>query len=123
MIQLLKWKWHIGAPLSGALLTLAFAPHDLHYFALLALIFFYSCCTARKVGRALRLGYLFGLGFFGSGIWWVFISIHDFGGADAFSSCVLTVLLIAFLAIFPAFTAGAVAKAACIGGMPSSIWR
>ena len=112
MNRLRKWKWHAGAPVSGAFMALAFAPHDFSYFAPLSLTFFYACCTLQAAGRAVLLGYLFGLGLFGCGNWWVYISIHDFGGADAVSSSLLTAILVAFLAIFPALTAGVVAKGA-----------
>jgi apolipoprotein N-acyltransferase len=52
--------------------------------------------------RAALRGYLFGLGAFGSGVSWVYISMHDFGGAGVFGSSMLTALFAAFWALFPA---------------------
>lgn len=110
MTRLLRWKWEILAPLFGILLTLAFAPYDYGYLALMALAYFYCFCIAQPVWRAAFTAYLFGLGLFGSGIWWVYISIHDFGGADPFSSSLLVLLLVGIWALFPALTAGLFAK-------------
>lgn len=110
MIRLLRWKWEILAPLFGILLTLAFAPYDYGYLAALALVFFYCFCMAQSIWRAVITGYLFGLGLFGSGIWWVYISIHNFGGADPVSSSLLVLLLVGIWALFPALTAGLFVK-------------
>lgn len=94
----------------GALLTSAFAPYDYTYAALPALMFLYKSWSLPSPHRAGLIGYLFGLGLFGSGIWWVYISIHDFGGADAFSAVALTLLLVAVWALFPALTGVVTAK-------------
>lgn len=110
MNQLLHWKWEFLAPLFGATLTLAFAPYDFGYLGLITLIFFYLCCSVNSVRQATICGYLFGLGLFGSGIWWVYISIHDFGGGDPISSVLLTLLLVALWSLFPALTAFLAAK-------------
>ncbi|MDD2761160.1 MAG: apolipoprotein N-acyltransferase, partial [Methylomonas sp.] len=82
------------APLFGALLTFAFAPYDHAYLALVAPALIYASSTMLSTRRAVGVGYLFGLGLFGSGIWWVYISIHDFGGADPLSAGLLVMLLV-----------------------------
>lgn len=105
MNRFLEWKWEILAPLFGVMLTLAFAPYDFAYLALIALAFFYRFCNELSAVRAAVTGYLFGLGLFGSGIWWVYVSMHDFGGANPLSAGFLTVLLIGLWAGFPALTA------------------
>lgn len=105
MTRLLQWKWEILAPLFGVILTLAFAPYDFGYFALVSLVFFYSFCLKSSPARAALRGYLFGLGLFGFGIWWVYVSIHDFGGGDPISSGLLTLLLVTLWSVFPALTA------------------
>ncbi len=88
----------------GLLLTLAFAPNDFAYAALPALMFLYKAWSVQTPMRAALSAYLFGLGLFGSGIWWAYISIHDFGHADAFSAGALTLLLVGVWALFPALT-------------------
>ncbi|MCQ8127200.1 apolipoprotein N-acyltransferase [Methylomonas rivi] len=117
MTRLFQWKWPLLAPVFGALLTLAFAPYGYSYMALISMAFFYRFCVVQPAGRAALCGYLFGLGLFGFGIWWVYISIHDFGGADPISSGLLAVLLVAIWALFPALTAYLSAKLLAMAGV------
>ena len=105
MTRPLNWHWALAAPFMGMLLTLAFAPYDHAYSALAALMFLYLLCSAQSLRKAALTGYLFGLGLFGSGIWWVYISVHDFGEADTLSAVLLTLLLVAVWSLFPALTA------------------
>ena len=92
------------ALLSGALSVLAFAPFEI--WPLLPLcygIFFagvYRCTSPRQV---FLFGYLFGLGYFGAGIYWIYYSLHLFGGAIAALAVAGTFAFVAFLALFPAF--------------------
>ena len=110
MNRFLQWKWALLAPFFGALLSFGFAPSALAYLPLLSLGFFYGFCLQPSLKAAVVTGYGFGVGLFTAGIWWAYISIHDFGGADAFSAGLLTALLIAFWSLFPALTAGLMAK-------------
>ena len=52
--------------------------------------------------RAADLGLVFGLGFFGAGVSWVYVSLHDFGMMPAPLAALATALFCAFLALFPA---------------------
>ncbi|MGY6277802.1 apolipoprotein N-acyltransferase [Methylomonas sp. MgM2] len=112
MIRILEWKRPMLAPVFGAVLALAFAPYDYSYLAIIALMFFYRLCHAQSIRQAAFTGYLFGLGMFGCGTWWVYVSIHEFGGAGFMSSGMLTVLFVALWAIFPA-VAAALASSIC----------
>ncbi|MGZ5045009.1 MAG: apolipoprotein N-acyltransferase [Methylobacter sp.] len=94
--------WDFGAPIAGILLTLSFSPFDYSYFALVALVFLFACWRSISARRAALRGYLFGLGAFGSGVSWVYISVHDFGGAGVLGASLLTALFAAFWALFPA---------------------
>jgi apolipoprotein N-acyltransferase len=87
---------------AGAMLTLAFAPFSLFPLAIFSpaiLLWLWLSVTPR---RAFCLGWLYGLGFFGTGVYWVFISIHTFGNAPLFLALFITVGFIALLALFPA---------------------
>ncbi|MEW5755581.1 MAG: apolipoprotein N-acyltransferase [Pseudomonadota bacterium] len=94
------------ALVSGALIPLAFAPVGFAYlvFPLLA-VWFELVLRSDAARRALLRGYLFGLGMFGVGCSWVFVSMYRFGDMDAFSSGALTLLLVMYLALFPALFA------------------
>ncbi|PPK72331.1 apolipoprotein N-acyltransferase [Methylobacter tundripaludum] len=94
--------WDFCAPVAGILLTLSFAPFDYSWLALAAMAFLFAAWRGCSAKRAALRGYLFGLGAFGSGVSWVYISMHDFGGAGALESSLLTAVFAAFWALFPA---------------------
>ena len=87
---------------AGILFTLAFAPFDQPYLAPVALSLLFTCWQKTTPKQAFFRGYLFGLGSFGVGVSWVYISIHDFGGANPLSSSLMTCLFFGFWALFPA---------------------
>jgi apolipoprotein N-acyltransferase len=102
---LLNWRWELLSPLAGLLLTLAFAPFDYSYLAIVSLVYIFLSWLNCSPSRAAFRGYLYGLGLFGSGISWVYISIHDYGGAPAFGAALLTLAVVCFWSLFPALTA------------------
>ncbi len=101
----IRYLPEILSVLAGMLLTLAFAPFDFSSLTLLILVgvlySWHECSPARAALRA----YVFGLGLFGSGISWVFVSIYYYGGAPWIGSLLLTGLVVCFWALFPALTA------------------
>ena len=101
---LLKWRWELLSPLAGVLLTLAFAPFDYSFLVVVSLVLVFLSWLNCSPARAALRGYLFGLGLFGTGISWVYISIHDYGGAPAAGAIILTILVVCFWALFPALT-------------------
>ena len=101
---LLKWRWELFSPLAGLLLTLAFAPFNYSFLAVVSLVFIFFSWLECSPGRVSLRGFLYGLGLFGSGISWVYISIHDYGGAPAIGAILLTGLVVCFWALFPALT-------------------
>ena len=94
--------WDLLSGIAGILFALAFAPFDYSFLASVALCILFASWQNTSPGRALLRGYLFGLGAFGLGVSWVYISIHSFGGANAFSSGLLTSFFFGFWALFPA---------------------
>jgi len=94
--------WDLLAAIAGILFTLAFAPFDYACLALAGLSLLFASWQNITPKRALLRGYLFGLGSFGLGVSWVYISIHDFGRANMPSSGLLTGLFVGFWALFPA---------------------
>jgi apolipoprotein N-acyltransferase len=81
--------------------VLAFAPFELHPLAFLtfaALVHFWMAPPR----RAAALGFWFGLGLFGAGVSWVYVSMNQFGGMYGPIAAVATLGFCAFLALFPA---------------------
>ena len=88
--------------LAGAATVLAFAPLGLFPLAFLTfglLAHFWMAATPRQ---AFWSGYAFGLGLFGAGVSWVYVSLHTFGAMPLPLAAVATFLFCAFLALFPA---------------------
>ncbi len=92
----------LGALMAGAVLVLAFAPWQWAWLAPLALWTLLFLLRDQDPRRAFGIGYAFGLGQFGFGVSWVFVSIHEHGNAGLPLALLLTGLLIGFLALFPA---------------------
>ena len=89
--------------LSGMLIPLAFAPYNINLLAFICLAILFSFWLVSSPHDAFIKGYLFGLGMFGIGVSWLHISINTFGGMHIIGAYVLTFLLVAFLALYPAF--------------------
>ena len=60
--------------------------------------------TQQSWRRVFITGWLFGLGYFGFGVYWIYNSLHDFGNAAPMVAAALAALMIACMAIFPALT-------------------
>jgi apolipoprotein N-acyltransferase len=89
--------------LLGCLCVLGFAPFYLYpipILSLIALIAYWRQCQTLKT--AAQIGFTFGLGLFGTGIYWIYISLHDFGGMPALMAGMATFILCAFMAAFTA---------------------
>ena len=87
------------APLAGALVTLSLAPFDLWPAGILSCaLYAYLLCTC-SLRQALWRSWLFGLGMFGSGVSWVYVSIDVYGGAGPVLATFLIVLFCAGLSL------------------------
>jgi apolipoprotein N-acyltransferase len=90
------------APLAGALVTLSLAPFDLWPAGIVSCaLYAYLLCTC-SVRQAIWRSWLFGVGMFGSGVSWVYVSINVYGGAGPALATFLIVLFCAGLALFQA---------------------
>lgn len=84
-------------------MPLGFAPFSLFFVPILALAALFYLWRQVSPRRAAWRGFLFGAGMFGWGVSWVHISMNQFAGVDLVSAVSLTVLLVAYLSIYPAF--------------------
>lgn len=104
MKKYLAFSCIICAILLGVTLTLAFAPFEVFPFAILAPAGLLALWLKATPKRAFCLGYAFGLGFFGTGVYWIYISVNQFGGVPLIGAIGITSALIAILSLFPAYT-------------------
>ena len=95
------------APLLGAFATLGFAPVSFWPAPILALAALFGLCDGTHWRRAFVLGWLFGVAHFGTGVYWVFISTHVYGGAPFWLGIALAAVLFACLAVYPALVCAA----------------
>ena len=96
------WPGHVLALVAGALLTLAFAPFNYFIFTVISPLLLLGLWIPQPPAHAFVRGWFFGLGLFGSGISWIYISIHVYGETSPGLAIVLTMLLIMGLSLFPA---------------------
>ena len=93
----------LAAFLFGALAIPGFAPFYLYPLPVLSLAgLFWLWRNASSWKQATLIGFVFGLGFFGAGISWIYVSLHDFGGMPMPMAALATTGLCAFMALFPA---------------------
>ncbi len=94
---------YVIAILAGALAVLAFAPINQFYCAIVSTLIFYQLLVMAKDSKSgFKLGFLYGFGFFGAGVSWVYVSIHVYGFTPAWLAALLTTLFVSVLALFPA---------------------
>lgn len=98
-----------GGPLAaagGLLQTASFAPLGAWPLQILGLALLVHALERAEPARAARLGWLFGFCWLASGLWWLFISIHRYGGIAAPLAGAAVALLAAALALYYALAAG-----------------
>ncbi len=98
------------ALLAGAIMPLAFAPFGFFPIAVLSLSIFFYLCLEETAARSFKVGLVYGLGYFGIGVSWLQISIHQFGLPVLAFSVFMTLLFVLVIALFSGFTAAATAR-------------
>lgn len=85
----------------GSTVPMVFAPFEIHLFILLSFGSLFLMYGNSPIQNA-KLGFSFGLGLYGIGASWVYISIHDYGHLNEVLSILITLAMIVYLAIYPA---------------------
>lgn len=92
---------------AGLLVPFSLSPHNYKSLAFVSIILLLFAINKTSIKQAIKKGYLYGLGSFGYGVSWIFISIHDHGNATVILAGILTMLLICgILAFYPAIKLG-----------------
>lgn len=104
-----RWKTVLAALLLGGVHTLAFAPTPhggwLQLPVLAALYWLVSRASGRRA--AWLTGFAFGVGNFTTGVYWLYVSMHEYGGMPAPLAAAAVVLFALYLGIYPGLATGA----------------
>ena len=102
-------RWHyLVALAAGAANTLSFAPTPHGGWLELVIFAFFFAWLTRTTGwkSAALTGGAFGFGNFVTGVWWLYVSMHYYGGMAAPLAGAAVVLFTLYLAVYPALAAG-----------------
>ena len=95
------------ALLLGGIHACSFAPWNLPWLQVLALAALFALDARTMSARsAALLGFAFGMGWFGIGISWVYVSMHVYGLMPAMFAGAATAAFCAYLALYPALALG-----------------
>lgn len=95
-----KGRWLAGA--AGALLPLSFAPFHWYALAPVLLAALFLLWEGQRPREAAWRGFWFGFGTFAAGTYWLYISIHVFGGAPLWVAVLLMLGLVWLMAMYVA---------------------
>jgi apolipoprotein N-acyltransferase len=88
------------AVLAGMLFPLGLSPTALWPLISVSAGVLFALLEWQRSERAFRIGYLYGLGFFGAAVSWVYVSIHTYGATPAWLAVCFTLLFCGGLALF-----------------------
>lgn len=108
------------AVVAGLALPLSLAPFDWPLLDFVSVALLFVLVREANAARAAWLGWCFGLGKYGLGASWVYVSIHDYGHATPLLAGALVALFVALLALFPALMTASYASLARAG---RSLWE
>jgi len=104
--------------LAGILAVSAFAPFGWYLVIIPAPALLFRLWMGDTPHQAFQHGALFGLGFFGAGVSWVYISVQVYGHVAVVPAALVTILFVIVLALFPALLGYVLRRA-----FPGASWR
>jgi len=90
---------------SGILVILSFPAFDIFPLAWVAFVPLILSVCNKTAGKAFITGYVFGITYFFGTLYWIYHSIHYYGGISLLSSVCLVILLCCYLALYVAMFA------------------
>jgi apolipoprotein N-acyltransferase len=112
----------LAAALLGALLVAAFAPFSWYPLAVITPMGLLWLTAGLGWRRAAWRGFLFGAAEFGLGTYWIYISVHEVGGAPAPVAMLMLAALTAIMASYSAAVCALLAKLAPQSGWRRMVW-
>lgn len=89
---------------AGVLAVAGFAPFHVFPLPLLAMVLMFLLWSEQGPGRAARDAWLFGVGLMGFGVFWLHVSIDEFGNVGTGLAVAATILFVLFIALYYALT-------------------
>ena len=96
-------RWLASAPavlLAGIAQTLSFSPFEWWWLQVLSLAVLAHATAAATPRRAAMMGWLYAVGWLVSGFWWLYISMHDYGGMHPALAALAVLVLAALLGLY-----------------------
>ncbi len=97
--QIPGWRGDIAALLAGCLLPLSLAPFDYWPLGILSAALLAWLLRWQSGAGGVRRSFMFGVGMYGAGTSWVYVSIHQFGLAAPWLAASLTGIFVAGMAL------------------------
>ena len=86
---------HLIALSAGCTLPLSLAPFDIWPLGFVSVFLLAACLQGIENRMGAFRNYLFGLGMYGVGVSWIYVSIHEYGGASVGLAVALVALFVA----------------------------
>ena len=106
------------AGFAGAALPFALAPFDLWPLSLVCVAVLFRVLDDARPSRAAFLGWVFGVGKYGVGASWIYVSIHDYGPAPVWLAGSLVAVFVFAMAWFPG---GVYVRVRALAARPESL--
>ncbi len=88
------------AAAAGGLAVLAFAPFSFYPVSILSLALFYALLSGSRPREGFLIGWWFGIGLMGFGIFWICISLNKYGNMAPWLAYLMTALLMLVAALY-----------------------
>jgi apolipoprotein N-acyltransferase len=95
------WLNRVILLIAGALSTLAFSPFDWWWILLPTLALLFHNWSNQKPRQAALSGFYFGLGLFGTGVSWVYISLKVYGNMPIAMAVIAVMFFVSVLSLYP----------------------
>lgn len=101
-----RWLGAATLVVAGALQTLTFSPFHLWWLGPVSIVLILLVTVPQTSEKLFRAGWFTGLGLFGSGASWVYVSISEHSNTAIPIAVLLTVIFVAGLALFHGLPSG-----------------